>query len=166
MCPQSTLETRRQTAQHSTFGGGGQSCSRGWHKWQWCHKKQIGFGLRTLWAFFFPGTGVKSRLQCWGCMHPAPQGADKKYGALSLSLSHTHTHTVDTHTHRRHTHLLSLSSSLPFLSPSLYLQLSSQERNSLFFGSRCPCWCFILTQHKRGTDKVYLLRFGSPNTIS
>lgn len=96
-------------------------------KWQWCHEKQIGFGLRTLWASFFfsffPGRGVKSRLQCWGCMCPAPRAMTKNMGH-----SFTHTHSVT----RRHTHALLFSLHLCLFSPSLYLQLSSQERNSLF----------------------------------
>lgn len=49
------------------------------HQWQQCHEKQIGCGLGTLWALFFPGRGVKSRLQHWGCVCvPGPQGNYKK----------------------------------------------------------------------------------------
>ena len=141
MCPQSTLETRRQTAQHSTFRGGGKVAEllSGLAQmtmvsqetdWIWA---QDTLGL---FFFFFPGRGVKSRLQCWGCMHPAPQGADKKYGALSLSLclSHAHTHT---HTHTPQTHALAFSLfiyafSLPLIISSI---IKSGEKLIIFWKS-------------------------------
>lgn len=113
--------------QHSPFRGSGRAVLRAgteW-KWQWCHKKQIGFGLRTLWAIFFPGRGVKSRLQCWGCMCPAPRAMTKNMGH---SFTHTHIHT--------HTSFLCV------FSPSLIISsiIKSVEK-LIIFGSQCPYRC-------------------------
>lgn len=96
-------------------------------KWQsWRRVKMTMVSQETdwiwaFWAFFSQGKGVKSRLQCWGCMCPAP-GADTKNMGHSHSFCLLHTHTL----------AFSLFTSLFFLPSSLYLQLSSQERNSLF----------------------------------
>lgn len=127
-------------------------------KWQWCHEKQIGFGLRTLWAsFFFPGRGVKSRLQCWGCMCPAPRAMTKNMGH-----SFTHTHSVT----RRHTHALLFSLHLCLFSLPHYIFNYQVRRETHYFWKSMPMPVFFLTQHKRGTDKVHLSRFESLNTIS
>lgn len=76
--------------------------------------------------FFVQGGAQKVGYNAGGVCTQPPGHWPKKYGAPFLSLSHTHTHS----------RLLSASHLLSFLSlpPSLLLQLSSQERNSLFWG--------------------------------
>lgn len=115
---------------------------RGAHlgKWQsWRRVKMTMVSQETdwiwaFWAFFSQGKGVKSRLQCWGCMCPAPRAVTKKYGALSLFLSPTHTHT--------HTHTSFLSLHLPVFSPFLIISsiIKSGEK-LIIFGSQCPYRC-------------------------
>lgn len=68
-------------------------------------RNRLDLGSGHFGPFFFPGRGVKSRLQCWGCMCPALRAMTKNMGH---SFTHTHMHTLFS------------------LSPSLYLQLSSQ----------------------------------------
>ena len=65
-------------------------------------------------------------------MHPAPQGADKKYGALSLSLclSHAHTHT---HSHTVDTRTCFLSLHLCLFSPPHYIFNYQVRRETHYF---------------------------------
>lgn len=125
--------------QRSTAHLGGRAAFRAgtaW-KWQWCHEKQIGFGLRTLWASFFSREGCKSRLQCWGCMCPAPRAMTKNMGH-----SFTHTYSV-THMHAA-THTRAYFFSLFISVFSLSLIISSIIKSGeklIIFGSQCPCRC-------------------------
>lgn len=140
---------------------------RGAHlgKWQsWRRVKMTMVSQETdwiwaFWAFFSQGKGVKSRLQCWGCMCPAPRAVTKNMGhSHSFFLLHTHTHS--------HTHFLSLSSPPCFFSLPHYIFNYQVRRETHYFWKSMPIPVFFLTQHKRGADKVHLSRFQSLNTIS
>lgn len=116
------------------------------HRWQQCHEKQIGCGLRTLWALFFPGRGVKSRLQYWGvcvCVcAPGPQGNYKKiWGTFRRS---------DT-----------VALCLFFLSH--YIFNYQVRREAHYLGEPDPMLLFFLTTK---LDKGHLWSFGSPNADS
>lgn len=113
------MRTWRQTARRSTFGEVAELFSGLARMTMVSQETDWIWAQDTLGRLFFPGRGVKSRLQRWGCVYPAPRAMAKKYGALSIARTHTHSFFLILYV---------------FLSLSLYLQLSSQERNSLFWG--------------------------------
>lgn len=140
LCTQSQHRNTRTSSAAAHLG----KWQRRPHQWQQCHQKQIGCGLGTLWALFFPGRGVKSRLQYWGgvCV-PGPQGNYKKiWGTFCRS---------DT-----------VALCLFFLSHYIFNYQVGREAH--YLGEPDPMLLFFFLTTK--LDKNHLWSFGSPNADS
>lgn len=118
------IRTQGQTAQRIQQSG--RVVSQSWHR---VEMTMVSQETDWIWAqdtlgLFFPGRGVKSRLQCWGCMCPAPR-------AKTHNMGHTHTHS-----------LLSL----------IISSIIKSGEKLIIFRSQCPCWCSFW--HNTGTEQT------------
>ena len=103
--------------------------------------------LGPLSLFFFPGWGVESRLQCWGCMYPTPRAMTKNMGhSLHLTCIHTHTHTLT-----RVVFCLFIS---VFFSSLIISSIIKLGEKLIILGRQRPQWCSFMTQHKKQTKSI------------